>query len=581
MRIDSTYFFPLVVTTAVGTGFLGLVSADPVDDADRARIEMIQRLTPTVVCMYDAQQRGGGSGVIIDAEGIGLTNFHVIAGMLDKRRGLAGLSDGRLLGFEVLGVDPTGDVAMFRLLGGGTFSAAPMGDSDALRLGQTAIAMGNAFVLSEDYTPTVTAGIITGLHRYQEGTKGNLVYSDCIQVDASINPGNSGGPLFNETGEVIGINGRISVSVRGRLNVGLGYAIAVNQIKRFIPAMRAGLMAKHGGLGATVDSKGEWVHFDAVAPDSVAHRAGIAIGDRILSFDGIPIASRNHFTSLLGTYPADWPVSLEIQQQGANNLVSLRLEPVEPALREAFAPDPEINAREVRRVLKEFRDFVLGSINAAPNEWKWKIVRARRVESDPDRAVIERYDATMEGDGPVAMGRKFDDGSSGAKVSYDHRSATRRTGADPEPVTLPVDEQMTLSALYVFQKLMLKDPAYADLGGVRHVGADRWTPFHTVIEQNAGHAPGGEWGVRRNPPDRILEGIQWPMAEHIDARFGFDPETHGLVRIRVRDIPSGIEVQIDVGDYKDVGGLTLPNSIHVIGPGYAYQESRSDWELQP
>src|SRR5207244_3457150 len=85
-----------------------------------------------------------------------------------------------------------------------------------------------------DFTPTVTYGIVSGVNRYQYPANGLLEYTDCIQVDASINPGNSGGPLFNTQGELIGINGRISLEKRGRVNVGVGYAISINQIKNII-----------------------------------------------------------------------------------------------------------------------------------------------------------------------------------------------------------------------------------------------------------------------------------------------------------------------------------------------------------
>jgi S1-C subfamily serine protease len=90
-----------------------------------------------------------------------------------------------------------------------------MGNSDQLEVGQTVLAMGNPFLLSVDFSPTVTMGIISGLHRYQYPAANSILeYTDCIQTDASVNPGNSGGPLFNLAGQVIGINGRISLEMR-------------------------------------------------------------------------------------------------------------------------------------------------------------------------------------------------------------------------------------------------------------------------------------------------------------------------------------------------------------------------------
>ncbi len=132
---------------------------------EQARMDIIARLAPAVVCLLDEDRSGGGSGVVISPAGYGLTNFHVVAGMLKTRRGLGGLPDGKTYGLQVLGVDPTGDVAMFRLSGKDRFEFAELGDSDTLRTGDWVLAMGNPFLLAEDYRPSVTLGIISGLHR--------------------------------------------------------------------------------------------------------------------------------------------------------------------------------------------------------------------------------------------------------------------------------------------------------------------------------------------------------------------------------------------------------------------------------
>ena len=100
-----------------------------------------------------------------------------------------------------------------------------------MRVGQWVFAAGNPFVLASNLQPTVTLGIVSGVNRYQYPAGTLLEYADCIQTDAAINPGNSGGPLFNFASEVIGINGRCSFEKRGRVNVGVGYAISANQIK--------------------------------------------------------------------------------------------------------------------------------------------------------------------------------------------------------------------------------------------------------------------------------------------------------------------------------------------------------------
>lgn len=177
------------------------VTAD-VRSAEQARIETMARAAQSVVCILAPDMSNGGSGVIISPDGYGITNFHVVMGMLETRRGLGGMSGGRTYTLEVLGIDPTGDLAMFRLIGDEAFIAAPLGDSDTLQVGESVFAMGNPFMLAEDFSPTATFGMISGLNRYQYGSDArSLVYTDCIQIDASINPGNSGGPACRTAGE--------------------------------------------------------------------------------------------------------------------------------------------------------------------------------------------------------------------------------------------------------------------------------------------------------------------------------------------------------------------------------------------
>src|SRR5207237_1226124 len=131
--------------------------------------------------------------------------------------------DGVLYDAVLVGLDKVGDVALIKLLPkkeGQKFPAAVLGDSDTVREGDWSIALGNPFLLATDFNPTVTFGLVSGVHRYQYPAGTLLEYTDCIQVDTSINPGNSGGPHFNLDGESIGINGRGSLEKRGRVNSG-------------------------------------------------------------------------------------------------------------------------------------------------------------------------------------------------------------------------------------------------------------------------------------------------------------------------------------------------------------------------
>ncbi|MEX2177028.1 MAG: trypsin-like peptidase domain-containing protein [Pirellulaceae bacterium] len=292
--------------------------------AEAARIRSIESVYPAVVAIYGSDRQGGGSGVLFDPAGYALTNHHVIAAA--GMEGWAGLADGKLYRWKLIGTDPGGDVAIIQLAGQDKFPAAPLGDSEGVRVGDWALAMGNPFTLAEDQRPTVTLGIVSGVHRYQEGSGLNqLVYGNCIQVDSSINPGNSGGPLFNLRGQVIGINGRGSFEERGRVNVGLGYAISSNQVRLFIPELLATKIAQHGTLDAVFGNRQEGVICHTVNLDSPIARQGMQLGDRLIEFEGLPIVDANQFTNLITLYPAGWPARVVYERDGQRHIAHVRL----------------------------------------------------------------------------------------------------------------------------------------------------------------------------------------------------------------------------------------------------------------
>jgi S1-C subfamily serine protease len=332
------------------------------------RTAVMERCAAAVCSVMSMDAPGGGSGVVIDPAGFVLTNFHVVGepdddyeppappsvpedelaafrracpdatdadvqrftaewqagwreenlprGKAHYRNKKVGLPDGQLYEAEVLGIDPGSDLALLRLLPrtpGQSWPACWFGDSDRLLVGETVFAMGNPFLLATDFTPTVTFGIVSGTHRYQEGAgQRMLVYPDCIQVDAPVNPGNSGGPLFNEAGEIVGINGRISIGDRGRVNVGVGFAIASNQIRNFLGDLLAGRHAEHGTLDMSAwfmnSGKGEarrrGVFVQQLFKDSVAAAAGIGLGDEITRFDDVEVRSANQLATMIGVLPA-------------------------------------------------------------------------------------------------------------------------------------------------------------------------------------------------------------------------------------------------------------------------------------
>jgi len=314
--------------------FPSIVTAVPVDqavlDAEVERISAINRVRPTVLAIFGPSGQGGGSGVVISPDGYALSNFHVTKGSGDWMK--CGMADGRLYDAVIVGIDPTGDVALLKLLGREDFPAAELGDSDAVRVGEWAFAMGNPFLLATDFQPTVTYGIVSGVHRYQYPAGTILEYADCIQADASINPGNSGGPLFNARGELIGINGRGSFEKRGRVNVGVGYAISINQIKNFMGYLRSGRIVDHATLGARVasDEQGRVIVQD-ILETADAYRRGLRAKDEIVSFAGRPIATVNAFKNALGIFPRDWRVPMTYRRDGQRHEILVRLAGVHSA----------------------------------------------------------------------------------------------------------------------------------------------------------------------------------------------------------------------------------------------------------
>lgn len=292
--------------------------------AQQRRVQVVEKVAPSVVAIFSPGGRGGGSGVLISPDGYTLTNFHVTRTNPFLQ---CGLNDGKVYDAVLVGIDPTGDVALIKLLGRNDFPHARMGDSDKLKAGDWAYAMGNPFLLASDFKPTVTYGIISGVHRYQYPAGKNLLeYTDCIQIDTSINPGNSGGPLFNEKGELVGINGRGSFEKRGRVNSGAGYAISINQIKNFLGHLRSGRIVDHATLGATVETSREGeVVVSNILVESEAYRRGLEIGDVIVSFAGRPIRSVNQYKNVLGIYPKGWKLPLTFRRDNKERTIFVRL----------------------------------------------------------------------------------------------------------------------------------------------------------------------------------------------------------------------------------------------------------------
>ena len=322
--ITASALVAATVTMAAG------LDVDPeVIAAERRRVEVIRTASAAAVAIF-AGDSGGGSGVLVTPDGYAVTNFHVV-----QPAGVAmtcGLADGSLCDAVLVGLDPTGDVALVKLLGRNDFPCATLADSDAVEVGDWCFAAGNPLLLATDLVPSISAGIVSGTHRYQEPAGTILEYTDCIQVDAAINPGNSGGGLFDAAGRLIGINGRASFEKRGRVNVGAGYAISANQVRNFLGCLRAGRLCDHATLGATVATAADGrVVVSDILQSSDAWRRGLQYDDEIVALAGRPIRTVNAFKSVLGTLPAGWQVPLVYRRDGRREEILVRLAGVHTA----------------------------------------------------------------------------------------------------------------------------------------------------------------------------------------------------------------------------------------------------------
>lgn len=256
-----------------------------------------------------------GSGVVVHSSGYIVTNAHVVAQASDVRVTFA---DQRELVAEIVAVDSEHDLAVVKVQSPRPLAAIKLGRSDDLMIGETVVAIGNPLGLQN----SVTSGIISALDRKLVFSD-ELVYTGLIQTDAAINPGNSGGPLINLNGELIGINSAIRGDAQN-----LGFAIPVDRLWQLLPMLLDVERRERVTFGLTV--AGSDITVASVRPGTPAADAGLQTGDRIVRFDGEPLAnSIDYFVHLLDRKPGD-EVALTVKRADQTIVKKVPLEPAPP-----------------------------------------------------------------------------------------------------------------------------------------------------------------------------------------------------------------------------------------------------------
>ena len=285
------------------------------------------------------RERSLGSGVLVSADGLVITNSHVVEGAQDIR---VTLSDRRELTAKLIGADPKTDLAVLKLPGRG-FPVLAMGDSSRVDVAEVVLAIGNPFGLSQ----TVTMGIVSATGRANLGIAD---YEDFIQTDAAINPGNSGGALVSARGELIGINTAIFSQSGGYM--GIGFAVPTNLARQVMDQFVTRGAVTRGYLGVTLQEltpamarglgipEARGVLVADVVPDSPAARAGLQRGDVITAVDGKPVTDAGHLRNLIAGLAPDTKVKLTALRKGREEVVDVAIGEL-PEQRRAAAPARE------------------------------------------------------------------------------------------------------------------------------------------------------------------------------------------------------------------------------------------------
>jgi S1-C subfamily serine protease len=304
---------------------------------------LYERVRPSVVRITTQGARAGtgglGSGIVLDKDGHILTNNHVVDGATQIDVTLGDTTTGRA---RIIGSDPGNDLAVLQVdFPSDKLVPAKLGDSSEVKPGEQVLAVGNPFGIEG----TVTEGIVSGLGRTLSGGTGRPL-RQLIQSDAAINPGNSGGGLFNARGEIIGVTTAIENPSGDRVFVGIGYAVPINTVTRFLPDLLAGRQIQHPRMGVALQNMtpalaarlgvdtDNGVLITSVEANSAAARAGLrgglgggsAVGDVVKALDGKPVRNFDDLANYIDSKKVGDRVQVTVLREGRESTVEVTLE---------------------------------------------------------------------------------------------------------------------------------------------------------------------------------------------------------------------------------------------------------------
>ncbi|HEY1603250.1 MAG TPA: trypsin-like peptidase domain-containing protein [Pirellulales bacterium] len=579
-------------------GVVRAAADEAVLKAEADRVLIVARASEAALAIFAAGGQGGGSGVVISHDGYALSNFHVTKGSGDAMK--CGMADGRMYDAVIVGIDPVGDVALLKLLGRDDFPHAELGDSDQVQVGDWAFAIGNPFLLATDFTPSVSYGIISGVHRYQYPAGTLLEYTDCLQTDASINPGNSGGPLFDSQGRLIGINGRGSFEKRGRVNVGVGYAISINQIKNFLGHLKAGRVVDHATLGARVTTRQDArIAVSDILDDSDAFRRGLRQGDEVVRFGGRAVSTVNAFKNVLGIFPKDWRVALTYRHEGKTFDVAVRLAglhnpeellskvqgrvPSEPGPRRPDQEKPERRERqpmpdgdqpddqpdqsaphvahsapmppEVKAVFEARRGYANYFFNKVERARTWNRCVSRGDFHEMNGAWVLKGELPGGGDAELRLT------DNAAVCIMPGTVATGLQVAIGEDLTMlaePPGSGGMLAALSLWRRLLILGPER--FGEISYLGTVPALGTQDLVDRRAIMLLGQDHDQASSPSQGLCDALEGTYGG-VDCRFVFDPKTGNLSALEMYRVAGDDPCELHFSDYAEIEGRVFPRQI--------------------